>query len=51
MTIWCLAVEEVGRHEELQGDLRGDGELRDLGGGVGVPGRAGFWKLAFGPVL
>ena len=32
------AVEEVSCHEQLQGDLRGDGELRDLGGGVGVPG-------------
>ena len=29
-------VEEVGRHEELQGDFRWDGELRDLGGAVGV---------------
>ena len=27
-----LAVEEVGCHEELQGYLRGDGELRDGGG-------------------
>lgn len=31
-----LAVEEVGGHEELQGDLWGDGELWDLCGAVGV---------------
>ena len=31
------AVKEVGCHEQFQGDLWGDGELRDLGGGVGVP--------------
>ena len=30
-----LAVEEVGGHEELEGDLWGNGELGDLGGAVG----------------
>ena len=29
-------VEEVGSHEKLEGDLGLDGELRDLGGAVGV---------------
>ena len=33
----CLAVEEVCRHEEFKSNLWGDGELWDLGGGVGVP--------------
>ena len=32
-----LAVEEVGRHEELEGDLRGDWELGNLSGAVGEP--------------
>ena len=30
------AVQEVGCHEHLQGFLRGDGELRDRCGAVGV---------------
>ena len=30
------AVQEVGCHEELQSDLWGDGELRDLSGAVSV---------------
>lgn len=29
-------VKEVGSHEELEGNLGGNGELRDLGGAVGV---------------
>ena len=32
-----LAVEEVGGHEQLQGDLGGDWELWDLCRRVGVP--------------
>lgn len=31
-----LTVQEVGGHEELQGDLRSNGELGDLCGAVGV---------------
>lgn len=30
------AVEEIGRHEQLEGDLRRNLELGYLGGGVGV---------------
>jgi len=33
-----LAVKEVSSHEKLKGNLGGNRELRDLSGGVGVPG-------------
>ena len=32
-----LTVQEVCSHEQLQGDLWGNGELGDLGGAVGEP--------------
>ena len=32
-----LTIQKVCSHEELQGDLWGDGELGDLGGAVGEP--------------
>ena len=32
-----LAVKEVGSHEKLKGNFRRNRELRDLGGGIGVP--------------